>query len=226
MSFRVREALFAIAFLVAGLGASADLWARDRAYFADFARDTGLERVPFHVAGASRTLPLDYLRSVDEATRAYVLCDCEGERELAMMRQLYNADELRHLRDVQSVFGGVHVATAVAALAMLLTAFGLRAGRLRRAALLDAAVVLAVGVAAAAAFEPAFLLFHRVFFPQGNFLFDPSRDNLVLLYPEEYWLGVTLRLGATFILVALLFAGLMSVRIRFDPAPAAMVRSP
>ena len=55
------------------------------------------------------------------------------------------------------------------------------------------------GMAAALAFEPAFLAFHYLFFPQGNFLFDPATSQLLRVYPQSYWYGVTLRVGATFI---------------------------
>ena len=70
-----------------------------------------------------------------------------------------------------------------------------------------AGIVTVIGVAAAVAFEPLFLLFHDVFFPQGNFLFDPATSNLIRLYPEWYWQGITAGVGLSFIAVALLVAG-------------------
>jgi len=73
----------------------------------------------------------------------------------------------------------------------------------RNAALVAGAGVLVVAVAAAVAFEPLFLLFHEIFFPQGNFLFEAS-SNLLALYPDQYWYGVTLRIGASFVLAGLL----------------------
>ena len=33
----------------------------------------------------------------------------------------------------------------------------------------------------------AFLLFHRVFFAQGNFTFDPRTQRLVQLLPDQFW---------------------------------------
>jgi len=78
--------------------------------------------------------------------------------------------------------------------------------RRRRAAVLlirDAGLAAAIGVAAIAiaavvAFDPLFLVFHEVFFPQGNFLF-PANSNLLAMYPDPYWYGVTLRVGLTFV---------------------------
>lgn len=53
-----------------------------------------------------------------------------------------------------------------------------------------ALVVVAIGVGGAVtfAFDAAFLLFHLVFFPQGNFTFDPGTQRLVQLFPEQLWI--------------------------------------
>ena len=76
----------------------------------------------------------------------------------------------------------------------------------RAGALIAAGIVAVIGVAAAVAFDPLFLLFHDVFFPQGNFLFDPATSNLLRLYPEWYWQGITAGVGLSFIGLALLAA--------------------
>ena len=70
-----------------------------------------------------------------------------------------------------------------------------------------------IGVIAAFAFEPLFLLFHYVFFPQGNFLFDPATSNLVRLYPDWYWEGITVRVGVSFLAGALALAALAHLRL-------------
>ena len=76
----------------------------------------------------------------------------------------------------------------------------------RDASLAAAGIVLIVGIAAALAFDPLFLLFHEIFFPQGNFLFDPATSNLLRLYPQWYWQGVTAGVGVSFIGLALIGA--------------------
>src|SRR5204862_3040141 len=77
---------------------------------------------------------------------------------------------------------------------------------IRDGAVVAGIAVAAIGIVAALAFEQAFLLFHQVFFPQGNFLFDPATSNLVRLYPEWYWQGITAGVGLSFIALALLAA--------------------
>ena len=77
---------------------------------------------------------------------------------------------------------------------------------MRAGSLVAAGIVAVIGAAAALAFDPLFLLFHEVFFPQGNFLFDPATSNLLRLYPEWYWQGITAGVGASFVALALLAA--------------------
>ena len=72
-----------------------------------------------------------------------------------------------------------------------------------------------IGVAAALAFDQLFLLFHDVFFPQGNFLFDPATSNLLRLYPEWYWQGITAGVGLSFIALALLAAWVAHSALRW-----------
>jgi uncharacterized membrane protein len=65
-----------------------------------------------------------------------------------------------------------------------------------------------LGLLSLVAFGTLFELFHRVFFPGGNYSFDPSTQRLVQLYPFTFWqitaavLGVTVFLisGATWLL--------------------------
>ena len=53
------------------------------------------------------------------------------------------------------------------------------------AAVVLGVVVLAIG--GLIAFGPLFELFHRVFFPGGNYAFDPRSQRLVQLYPYAFW---------------------------------------
>jgi uncharacterized membrane protein len=89
-----------------------------------------------------------------------------------------------------------------------------RALRLARdGAVLAVGLVAVVGVLAVVAFDQLFLLFHELFFPQGNFLFPPD-SNLIRLYPEWYWQGITAGVGVSFIAVALLAAGAAQIALR------------
>jgi len=85
---------------------------------------------------------------------------------------------------------------------------------IRDGAVVAGIAVAAIGIVAALAFEQAFLLFHQVFFPQGNFLFDPATSNLVRLYPDWYWQGITFRIGLSFLAIAAAAALAASIGLR------------
>jgi uncharacterized membrane protein len=52
-----------------------------------------------------------------------------------------------------------------------------------------------IGVVGSVAFEPMFELFHRIFFPGGNWAFDPRTERLVQLYPYAFWQLIAAGLG-------------------------------
>lgn len=100
--------------------------------------------------------------------------------------------ERSHMVDVRSVvlplatlLAVVTVALAAVLAANRRSAWVWRAVARGSAALVGVAVI--VGVAVVFFFDAAFLLFHLVFFPQGNFMFDPRTQRLVQLFPGQFW---------------------------------------
>ncbi|HET7677594.1 MAG TPA: DUF1461 domain-containing protein [Candidatus Limnocylindrales bacterium] len=112
------------------------------------------------------------------------LADCTGS--------FYGRAEAAHLGDVRVVLFGF-LALAAAAFAFLVAALV----RWRReawfwravasGAALLALVFAGLGLFFLLAFDIAFELFHRVFFPGGNWAFDPATQRLVQLYPIPFW---------------------------------------
>lgn len=125
------------------------------------------------------------------------------------------------MRDVRGVFDGVKILIPAGLFVMAIRLQRARARgalamlhQIRDGATWAGVAVAAVGVIAALAFDQAFLLFHELFFPQGNFLFDPATSNLVRLYPDWYWQAITFRIGLSFIAVATAVAIAASVGLR------------
>jgi integral membrane protein (TIGR01906 family) len=162
------------------------------------------------VARADR-VDLPALDAWHDAWFSYVTGD--GDRPpVSFGASVFTVAEYAHMADVRNVFIGARVVAVAAAIIAALVI--LRAARRqRRAAVVlvrDAAIAASIGtaivaVAAAVAFDPLFLLFHEIFFPQGNFLFPPD-SNLLAMYPDPYWYGVTLRVGLTFVLAMAIIA--------------------
>lgn len=103
-----------------------------------------------------------------------------------------NAAERSHMVDVRNVLLPVAVlfVISVGLLAALVAANRQRAWVWRAIARGSAAIVL-VGIVVTVAvlffFDAAFLLFHLIFFPQGNFSFDPRTERLPQLFPDQFW---------------------------------------
>jgi integral membrane protein (TIGR01906 family) len=72
-----------------------------------------------------------------------------------------------------------------------------------RAALSTAVVVLVLGAISLVAFGSLFTLFHQVFFPAGNWSFDPATQRLVQLYPFRFWQIAAAALGLLVFLLGL-----------------------
>ena len=207
----------AIAFAVFGLVALALLWSGDWAY-AGLAQATGNTQTTFVRAATGRDpageipMPIDALLDWHRRWAAYVVGVSPEPPNAGPGGPLFTPDEYAHMADVRAVFRGAEL---VALLALVVFAFRLARARrrgdalrvTRDASLVAAAAVVAIGLAAAFAFDTLFLLFHEIFFAQGNFLFDPATSNLLRLYPEWYWQGITAAVGLSFVVVAAAVAG-------------------
>ncbi len=216
----LEQTLFVAALLVAGLVTSALGWSGVAPY-ADMARDNGVQEVTF-VRRSGEPLSFDLAAVLDVHRRwsAYVTGGtAEPPRFEADVR--FTDDEYRHMADVRRVFDAAKLAVPLSLVVIVVRLRRRRARSsremwelVRRGALIAAGLVTLVGLVAAVAFDPLFLLFHYVFFPQGNFLFDPAASNLVRLYPDWYWEGISLRVGLTFVGAGLAIAAIATARLR------------
>lgn len=131
--------------------------------------------------------------------------------------------ERSHMRDVRGVFAGVILLILVAAAWLAIEARRTRADAWARAGVWRSAgrgatalaiVVVVLGAVAVIAFEAVFELFHRLFFTSGSYTFDPARDRLVQLFPQQFWSETTLLLGIVLVLLSVPFAWIANRRNR------------
>jgi integral membrane protein (TIGR01906 family) len=165
--------------------------------------------------------------NVDRVTGA-VLGDIWGggdfEVSLDGRQPLLDSNERSHMRDVASLVRLLGTLAIVSVVVVAFTLLTLRRERRRvgRLLLVSAGIVGTVAVVVAAifavAFDQAFLAFHRVFFPQGNFLFGPD-SNLLRLFPEPFWFDAALIAGVSIVIAALIVTvlGWWLWRARSDP---------
>jgi integral membrane protein (TIGR01906 family) len=215
--------LFVVALAVSGLVFFALAWSGTGTY-EELARANGVSSVDMlsHGPGGDVVVPVS-LPALVEMHRAWSSYVTGGAADppRTLGRSLFTDDEYAHMADVRRVFDG---AKLMAAAGLFVLAIRLRRARqvssramwrlLRDGSLIAAALVALIGIVAVVAFEPLFLAFHYLFFPQGNFLFDPATSNLIRLYPDWYWEGISLRVGLSFLGLALVVAGLAQSRLR------------
>ncbi len=220
-------ALFVVGLLMSGLVVLALLWSGPDAY-RDLARANGVDRIVF-----VRTPPLDPPTNsqtqigadldgavlIHEKWSRYVTGATSDPPTFDL--PLFTQDEYGHMADVRAVFATARFLVPVGLFLLIVRLQRARTASpramwrlLRDGSLIGAVSVAALGIVAVFAFEPLFLAFHYVFFPQGNFLFDPATSNLIRLYPDWYWEGISLRVGFSYIAVALGFAALAHARLR------------
>jgi hypothetical protein len=216
---RWTTALAALSLAAFGVLSSVYVFAGEGTY-RELMRGTGMVTLALE-GGATWTVDEEALVAVHRETLRYLL-DQGGELPRgADGGQVFDAAERSHMEDVRGVFRGVRIAWGLGGLMLAaLIGRGRMRGHLalmaRDAALYAGVAVLGVALIAAVAFVPAFLLFHQVFFPQGNYLFAPDSD-LLRVYPEHYWYGVTLRVFGGFCLASLMLAGALTLWLRVRP---------
>ena len=110
------------------------------------------------------------------------------------------------MADVRSVFRGLWILAVVSVVVLVAAS---RRARSRRdvasgARRCDRAVDRrgrSLGVVGFFAFDQLFELFHEVFFPAGSYLFDPTTDRLVQLFPFAFWDETAMVVGVVIIVV-------------------------
>lgn len=148
---------------------------------------------PYGFSTAERTrlaeVCVDYL-----VTRADIAL--LADLRLSDGRAAFNARELRHMADVQRVFGGVMVAGLVAGAVLLggLIALAVPAPTRRYApaalfggSLFTLTLLVALGLFMLVNWWQFFDAFHSLFFQGDSWLFDYS-DTLIRLFPMRFWM--------------------------------------
>lgn len=214
-------ALFVLALTVAGLVVFALVWSGETPY-RDLARANGVDRFVFiEPVGRTRETDIETAVLLHSQWSRYVTWGTADPPRPPSMPIVFSEDEYAHMADVRRVFEAARFLVPVSLLVIFIRLQRARARSpramwqlVRDGSLTAAACVVLIGVVAIFAFEPLFVAFHYVFFPQGNFLFDPATSNLIRLYPDWYWEGISLRVGLSFIAVALGLAGAAHLRLR------------
>lgn len=139
-------------------------------------------------------------------------------------REFFTEDEISHMEDVKKLFvGGLKLRTAAVVMMVLLAVTALimklKLNKILPKAFQYTSVVLIVltGIVIglfASDFDRYFVVFHEIFFSQGNWLFDPDVSLMINMLPEGFFADIAARIGIIFVGVLVAgFAAAATVRI-------------
>lgn len=167
-------------------------------------RTTGLAWAELEKAAAGL---IRYFNSDEEHIRLTVTKDGQPF-------ELFNQREVAHLKDVKDLVRldyRVLLITSIYALAFiavsLLKRRELLARSLIRGSGLTLALILALGTAALLDFDRFFLRFHLLSFTNELWMLDPSRDYLIMMFPQGFWFDATVFVAVATVTGAVVLGG-------------------
>ena len=132
--------------------------------------------------------------------------------------ELFHDYELIHLQDVRGLFQldyRIQVASLAYVVIYALLFLLWRKGRwqdlakgITRGCALTLIIIAALGIASVFGFEQLFIRFHYLAFTNPYWMLDPSKDYLIMLFPEGFWQDVAFLGGVTIAVEALLLGGI------------------
>jgi integral membrane protein (TIGR01906 family) len=167
---------------------------------------TGLDQSELNKAAKGL---IDYFNSDDETISLTVTKDGEPFT-------LFNEREVAHLRDVKGLFRlayWVLLGTLIYALVYVGLSLFLWRDRRRLAwglvggGCLTLALMLALGLGTLLNFEWLFRQFHLISFANELWMLDPTRDYLIMLFPQGFWYDAALFCALAAAVVAVILGG-------------------
>jgi integral membrane protein (TIGR01906 family) len=140
-------------------------------------------------------------------------------------RLLFNDREVAHMEDVQALvqfFLRLQIVAAVVVIVRIVVALAVERSvvMLGRDMLLSTALMVAlvilVGVLSLIDFDSLWTHFHQIAFRNDLWLLDPTRDYLIMLFPEPFWFAATIRIAVSVALQTAIVA-LLGFGFLFSP---------
>ena len=139
--------------------------------------------------------------------------------------ELFNEKEVIHLKDVKGLFWldyRLLLGTLIYVLAYAgVSLFRRRKRHWRRLAWgvvggssITLALMLVLGVGTLLNFDQLFLLFHLISFANELWLLDPTKDYLIMLFPQGFWYDAALFCGGITTGLAIILGGVAGVYLR------------
>ena len=151
---------------------------------------------------------MNYLIGKEE--KLSVVTTVEGKEQ-----DFFNERDRLHMRDVRNLFlGGIKVGgVCLIVAAAILTMFKKREKDWKRLFCRAYSIALGVwlvigvllGIAFSIDFTTCFTIFHKLFFTNNLWIFNPETDYMIRMLPEVFFYDMALRIGGIFIISMLIF---------------------
>ncbi|MDF2610110.1 MAG: conserved rane protein of unknown function [Lachnospiraceae bacterium] len=116
-----------------------------------------------------------------------------------------SADGLQHFIEVKNIFMAFYLIACISLIASLIVIFYKKHKRDYKYLLISSITVLVlpviVALGSAINFDAAFVIFHKIFFRNDLWLFDPSTDPVITILPDTFFLHALL------VIIAFVLAG-------------------
>jgi integral membrane protein (TIGR01906 family) len=177
--------------------------------------DVGWYRAGFEKYGVSQTTGMssDELARAAEQISRYLIFQRDRVDDIVVNVRgenllLFNDRENTHMRDVQALLGrfyALQVASGAYALLYLVsTPLWQRRGywralgsQLRGGGALTVGIIAVFGALSLVDFDQLFLRFHELSFSNDFWMLDPTKDRLIMMFPEGFWYDSAIRLALT-----------------------------
>lgn len=119
---------------------------------------------------------------------------------------------LQHFAEVKNIFTGFYILGAVTLVLGILII--VQKAKKRDFSYLPVSAIMAIvlpsllGIYMAVDFDRAFLIFHRLFFRNDYWMFDPVTDPVILILPEEFFLHCAIMIIVIVLLFCAAFTGI------------------
>lgn len=112
-----------------------------------------------------------------------------------------------HFEDCKLIFNALYIAAAVslAAIILLLCLVKVKKLAYKTAGFVTAGLPIVVGGAMALNFDAFFTLFHKLFFRNDYWIFDPEVDEIIKILPAEFFLHCGILIIACILLMSVFY---------------------
>ncbi len=133
-------------------------------------------------------------------------------------RNIYSPKEIAHMKDVKGLIKGVYrlqeitslyivILITLSIIARRLTVWKLLARACIYGGIWTLSLITVIGILSAVDFGRLFVAFHLVSFSNDLWLLDPSRDMLIRMFPQGFFMDATMLIALATILEGLVISG-------------------